>query len=83
MSKIYEFERRGVLWIYDASLDEVREATQKDIAALQTVANAYGQLKAHVANLTDATELVRQWERSHNPLSPDYRPEVVFTGLMQ
>lgn len=70
MTKIADFERNGILWVYDAGRDDVRPATQKDIDGLQVVANAYGMLKENIAA---ETRRVSEWEREKNPLSPKYK----------
>ena len=65
-------EADGKLWMYDASLDEVRAVTQKDIAAFQVVANAYGTLKEDVLKVLANA---KKYERENNPYSPEFKSE--------
>lgn len=53
--KIAAFENAKILWMYDVTIDSVREVTQKDIQAFVAVSNAYGMLASAMRHALDAS----------------------------
>lgn len=68
------------LQLYDVHTDQTREATQEDIEGLQAMANAYGALRAAVAD-THARLLtqIEDIKRRHTPLLVEV-PDPVVPG---
>jgi hypothetical protein len=62
----YRLNHPGVLRIYDISLDQMRDATQRDLDQALAVQQAYGMLRSAVSEthkgLQDSLEQIR---RSH------------------